>query len=356
MKHINLFKKDKGKPAQEDEMPKDTADIDPSLRRMTFSRISMILGCPMKGFYGYQAGGNGIELLAPFMPFIEGEFVHYALSHFHKSDRMQRVHLMERMKEIINRYKDGAGGIDPELDNKLQKSLAAMLGACLGYKQRYKDDKDKYETLYVEEPFQFEIAGFTVEGVIDWVARDKKSDQLIIVEHKTTSRLAPSVYEAMPMSFQDLLYCEGVKALTGEYPDAMMRNYVVKSALRRRKDKEGGMESLPQFETRVTQQYMDEPEKKFFRTPPVKLLKTTIKSVLAQLEKILSHIALVQVDPYMDFSACIGKYDTPCAFMPACRAKLQCHADGWNAPECRGLFREKEELHPEVERSKKGDK
>lgn len=318
---------------------------------MTYSRIASFLTCPMKEFYQYRAGGKGIESTTPYIPFIEGEFLHYALMHFHKSYRMLRVNLLKRADKIIERVTRSAGGLDPETDDKLRIALAAMTGAALGYKILYHDDQLKFETLYVEEPFQFELEGYIIRGRIDWIARDKETDKLVNWENKSASQISSDTYVALPMSLQDLLYCEGTHMLLGEYPDLRCRNYVIKTKLRRKKDKQGGRETLASYEARVLQQYVDEPEKKFFRPPPLRVLKKTMESVRDQLAL---NLRRMKAEASMAFN-CEGKFGQPCQFVPACTAKLQGHADGWNAPECAGMYRSKEHQHPELVIKKEED-
>jgi hypothetical protein len=320
------------------------------LPTVTYSRIASFLRCPMEEYYRFRVEGVGIESTTVNIPFLEGEFLHYALKHFHKSHRMLRDNLLKRVAKIINRAKEETGGLPPEEDDALEVKLAAMVGACLGYKSRYHDEINEFETLYLEEPFQFELGGYLVLGVIDRINRNRESDKLFLWENKSASRIAQDTYVVLPMSLQDLIYCEGCLTLMGEYPDFRARDFIIKSNLRRKKDKSGGRESLAQFEARVTQQYLDEPEKKFFRPPPIKVLKGTIESVKKQLLHILT--MLQDSVPFMNFESCSGMYGRACPFVNACVAKLQGHKDGWDSPECRGLYRLKEELHPELSKEK----
>ena len=317
-------------------------------KEMTYSRISTFLNCPMLEWWRYGVKGVGIEPVTPIIPFIEGSFIHYALHHWYKSKRMQRVNLQKRIEKVIADLKESEGGLTPELDDDLHIRLTAMTGAALSYKQHYHADLEKYEVVYNEEPFQFEFGNFLFRGKIDLLVRDKETDKLELWEHKSAGSIPKDAYAMLPLDLQDFIYCMAVKALTKELPDFKRRNWILKSKLRRKKDRSGGRESLATFEARVGSQYLEEPEKKFFRTPPVKVLKRTVESVEKELAKILTHYEACKDDPFMRFPECVGKYGKGCGFGMACIAKLQGHGDGWDSPETRGMYRLKKALHPEL--------
>lgn len=314
---------------------------------MTFTRLSSFLRCPMSEYYSYGVNNVGVETTAPYIPFIEGDFGHYAVAMFYKTGLMLRANLLKRAEVTIAEVTVAAGGLDPEVDEELRLSLAAMLGAAPGYRNQYKGDLDKYEVLFVEEPFEFQIGPYTIRGKVDRGLRDKKTGDALVWETKWVGGITQGAYAALPMSLQDLLYCEGFKQITGEYPRLMARDYIQKTRLRRRKDSQGGVESLVQYESRVSQQFIEEPDKMFWRPPPRLVEKQVVQGVHNHVENILKMREQVMQNPYMSFT-CLGMYGTPCPFVQACTAKLAGHNDGWNAPECRGQYRLKPELHPEL--------
>lgn len=320
-------------------MPKQKVEV-------TYSRISTFLKCPMLEYYQYRVNGRGIKLAAPYIPFIEGELGHYALHFFHKSNRMLRANLINRVDELIAE----AGNLDPEVDNTLKVKLAALIGACLGYKQVYSGDKDKYKTILTEEPFEFTLGDITFRGKIDRLSQDKESKKMILWENKFLMSASAQNYVALPMDLQGMLYCEGVKSITGEYPDLKAWDFIIKSQLRQKKDKQGGKESLVTFEARVQDQYIQESGKKFFRPPPIRVYKSMLSSLTDELKKILSRFTGDVVE--MNFTNCLGMYGQPCAFNQACTEKLLGHKDGWDAPACQGLYKMKDALHEELVRKK----
>jgi hypothetical protein len=316
---------------------------------ITFTRITAFERCPMLDYYQYGVNGTGVESTIPFVPFIEGDFGHYAVAMFYKSGMMLRANMVKRVTEIMDELKRN-NLITPETDDELRVSLAAMLGACGGYRDKYKPDLDKFEVVAVETPFEYELEGFKLGGKIDRILREKSTGDLMVWETKWVGGITQGAYAALPMSLQDLLYCEGCKVITGKYPKFRCRDFIQKSRLRVKSDKAGGKESLVQYETRVQQQYMEEPDKMFWRPPPQVVLPEIVEAVKTQVIRLLQFREGVRENPFMSFE-CLGMYGQPCPFIPACTAKLSGHADGWNAPECRGAYRLKKVLNPELNKS-----
>jgi len=341
---------------------------DPIILDLTQSRIGSFLSCPRKEYYQYRAATCGLERDAPYIPFLEGEFGHYALAHYHRKGRMLRSNLLKKIERIQERLREDYGkAYTPEIDNKIRKSLAAISGACLGYKVRYASDAERYEVLFVEEPFQVELDvkvnketyRVVLQGKIDRVMRDKETDQIIFWENKFLASLPKDSYTAVPLNLQGLIYCLGAQSLMeGEMPDARQWDFIIKSKLSIKQTK-GGVESLAEFENRVTQQYLDEPEKKFFRFPPQIVHKVVINNVVKQLSTVIGDMAATQAgdrEAYMNWNSCLGIYGQACPFIHACKSKLLNHKDGWDAAENQGMYRKKIALHEELMEDKDGEK
>ena len=322
-------------------------------KELTYSRIMSHMTCPMLEHYKYRVRGVGLKTTAPYMPFIEGELGHYALKHFYKSGLMLRDNMLKRIAKMI----EAAGPLDPETDDDFRTSVAAMTGVCLAYKDRYFGDIDhrsgnkvthegRYDILMVEEPFEFEFNGFRLEGKLDLVMRERTTKKVLLVEHKFTSGQLAGRLVQLPMDLQEMIYCEAYKEKAGKYPDFKMWNFVKKSQLRRKKVGESGLETMSSFEARVQQQYMAEPEKMFIRSNPILVEPKMIESVKVQMAKILKDFE--SDDPTMRFSSCLGLYGRPCEFIQACTARLLGRGDGWDAPECQGLYKLKTQQHEEL--------
>ena len=317
------------------------------LNEISYSRIRTFLECPMKEYYTYRVEGVGITTTTPYKPFILGDLLHYALAKYHdpQCQRMLRQNMINRVHKVI----DSLGPIEPEKLNSMMVELHGMVGACLGYKEVYKTDKDEFETLFVEKDFAFERKGVTIRGKVDWGVKTK-DNKTMFVEEKSTSD-SPSMlltkYALTPLNAQGLIYTEGFKSITGAYPDLMCWDYVVKTGLRPKGSLEkGNLEPLETYIDRVQEQYMVEPEKKFFRTPPLPVDQNLVKAVWEYLDTIIMKIQTER--PYMSFN-CLGMFGTACPFAEACTAKLRGMKDGWNAGNCLGLYKLKECQHEELD-------
>jgi hypothetical protein len=310
-------------------------------------------------YFKYRVRGHGITPIVQPTYFVEGEFGHYALKHWYRTGQMLR----ERMLRKIQKGIAALGEIDPEQDEELRVALAAMLGACNAYKARYKSDLTVFKVKKVEEVFHITIAGYPFEGKIDLILEDSDG-KIGFMEHKFMSRINTAVYDVLPLNLQQLIYTKGCKDLVRETPSWYMWNIVRKTMLRRSmgsKRKDGSRtppETLEVFEARVGDQYLNEPDKMFFRPPPRIVESAPLNEVERQVgihmerwERVVDSGEL----PPMRFSACTTKYDNPCPFAAACAAAMCGHGEGWDAPQCKGLYKVKDVLHPELKAEEEDD-
>jgi len=312
---------------------------------ITYSRLSTFLNCSMKEHYSYRIEGRGIELVQEPIPFIEGSFLHYALEHFHgKGQQMLRANLEKKITAII----EDKMPMDPETHDKLTVKLAAMMGSCFGYKSQYAGDKNKYKTLFVEAPFKFEFEGFVFEGKLDWITEDMESGAIMFWDHKSTSSSTGqlvSKYSQLPLDLQGLIYTLGAESILGKIPDYKAWNFIVKSKLRRKgKIEKANLETLTSYQARVQNEYVEAPEKMFFRPPPLKINEKHTDYLKQELSKILKRW---NDEPCMEFQ-CLGKFDLPCAFVDACRERMNGVGQGWDSGKNKGLYKIKETQHTEL--------
>ena len=134
-----------------------------------------------------------------------------------------------------------------------------------------------------------------------------------------------------------------------------MIKYMIKKSQLRRKGMTGEgkvPESLLEYEARVQSQYMEEKDKMFFRPPPrlvePKALDSVQKHLTHHIAQFKSMMDSKEMPP-MRWPSCTGMYGKPCMFGPACMAESVGHREGWNAPECQGLYRVKPVQHMELE-------
>lgn len=85
------------------------------------------------------------------------------------------------------------------------------------------DEFDGFEIISAEERFKIEIAGRPFVGIIDMIVRDKQTDELIVLDHKSKSLSAFKKAEN-EMYKQQYLYSKYVYEHMGQYPDRLMFN------------------------------------------------------------------------------------------------------------------------------------
>ncbi|MFA5936560.1 MAG: PD-(D/E)XK nuclease family protein [Candidatus Paceibacterota bacterium] len=320
----------------------------------TQSRMNSFLTCPRKEFFEYRCQGCGVRPKRTETYFLEGEFGHYALKHWYTSKLMLRANLIKRVDASLK----ALGDMEPEVYEDYQRRMSAMIGACHAYKAHYTKDHDAFNIIGVEQPFEVVIGKFKFRGRLDLLLEDKKDKTIGFMEHKFMSQFSNELYASLPLNLQQLLYSLGFEAITGKKPNWYRWNVIKKSQLRRKgmkptkEQRFPHPESLIEFESRVQNQYMEEPDDMFFRPAPRKVERAALDavqdSVLNWMEVWEAMVAKGTLPP-MCFTSCDGKYNNPCTYGPACIAAMTKGGEGWNAPECQGMYVKKTVLHPELE-------
>jgi len=328
----------------------------------TQTRMNTFLECERKEWFQFQAGGCGVESAVKEDYFIEGEFGHYVLKHWYQTGKASKgerpLMLRENMIKRIKAMLDEIPNADMDKVNDINRKLTAMIGACCAYKLVYREDFKRFDILAVESPFEIELGGIKFAGRIDLALHDKDTKTDGFMEHKFLQAFSLENFTNLPLNLQQLVYSMGFEQVTGKLPSWYRWNIVKKSMLRRKgmEPKKGEVvahpEQLVEFEARVQAQYMEEQDKMFFRPPPRRVEATALEQVRADITAHIENWKRINAEgkvPPMRWSSCEGRYATGCMFGPACTAVLAGHKQGWNAPECRGLYRPKEVLHPELE-------
>ena len=327
----------------------------------TQSRMSDFMTCPRLEWYRYQAGGCGVKMAQTESFFLEGEMGHYALMHWYKNAKTGGLMLRKNLIKRVNDKIDEQGEITPDQYQSLQAKLSAIIGACHAYKAHYKPDLTKWKFKTIEGKFEVEICGVLWRGRVDLGVEEedeKGNSSLGFIEHKFLTQFNVDDYNVLPISLQQLIYSKGFESLMKKLPQWYRWNVIKKSSLRRKgmtKKKDGSMpipEPLIEYETRVQDQYTKEPEKMLIRTPPRLVDPKALDMVEQSLGFYLdSHTEMANSKelPPMCFASCTGRYGKACSFAPACIAYMAGHKEGYNAPECRGLYRAKEVQHEELE-------
>ena len=324
---------------------------------ITQSRYLTWLDCHMLEHYQYRVGGTGVRSTKPYLPFILGDFLHYALAKWRKTGRMQRVFLERRINKVIDEFT--ALGVKPEEMAKLQKELAMAQGAALGYSEANAEDHERYEFIAVEQKGTFPFGGREFAFKLDALAKEKKTGRLVLFESKFLASSGVDSYVTLPMNVQIWAYCKGVEALHGRLPDLVVYDIVIKSQLRQKASKTGGFETLPDFAERVRQQYTSERDettqalKMFNRLPPMPIEMGLVAAAENSIKLDMQQMQVLT--PTYGWNNCRGQYGTPCPFVPACIARMKGHKEGWDAPECAGMYTQKKTLYPELEDEKEDD-
>lgn len=293
--------------------------------------------CPMMHYYEFRAGQqqNGIESTAPYMPFIEGRFMHHTLEIFCRTGQMQKANLFKWGDAAFAKYCK-----NEEISVQIQKRLYMCYGAALGYRQQYPNEPNK-RWVGLEVPFEFEFQGFRFAGKVDGYY--EAEDGLVLVEHKFVAPRAVDTLIGLPLNAQRWMYVMGVHSLAGRYPVRVEHDFIFKSALRLRESKQ---ESEDEYAERVKEQYIKESKKMFAREQTL-VESTYVEGIFQKLIMPRAQVMAGRV-PWLNDTQCAPFAGRPCEFMPACEELLK-GRQGWEAPRCAGLYVEKKHRHPELE-------
>jgi len=237
--------------------------------------------------------------------------VHVGLAAFHQGKSAQEA-LLAAATELAGK----PGSLSAADVENLETAHGLAQAMCLGYAAHYKGGKDFQQ---VEIPFEFPIGNeHHLTGTIDGLKTE--SDDLWVVEHKTTSDFSQPYFDAASISTQIMGYMVGARKLTGRWPKGVIYNVIFKSALRQRTK-----EDRPEFFKRVHQQYLEEPTE-MFRRVPIVVPKRQLASYMADLSYITHQIAEAVANMerlpeafYPNTGTCL-RGRSPCQHLPTCSA------------------------------------
>lgn len=310
----------------------------------TASELSAFGRCPRLWWYCYRAGdrANGIESTIPYLPFLEGRFVHHTLEIYRRTGRMQKANLLKYAAKIEAEYGDA---FSDETRKEFWKHVRMAYGACVAYRAMYPGEA-KRDWLGIESKVAFTIDGREFAGRIDGAYRD---GGITIVDTKFASKAAALQPLSLVLNTQRWFYVVGVHAQYNEWPVRFDLDQIFKTQIRQKKD-----ETEDEFESRLVQVYTHPEGDPLFHRTSLPVESSSIGwlyslSILPRLELIQNHDAECGV-PYLNDTQCVVYQGNPCAFLPACTALLQGRStQGWDAPACGGLYREKRARHVELE-------
>lgn len=303
-------------------------------RRLTNSARTTFWNCRKKFELGY------LRRLSPRsvnIPFLVGGLFHSELEIMYTSKGFDERAARKRVTEEIEK-KCMSLSITPEQSDKVWIQRAIVMGLIRGYAKHYlKDDLAKWKIIECEVIFKFPLPRkYTSTGKRDMlVAEKKKLKVLILVEHKTASRIDSGYVAKLPLDSQILGYALSVKKETGKIPGRILYNIAKKSQLRQKET-----ETFDDYSKRVESEYLDFPEKYFYRES-LTFTEADIKNYEIELQRFIKEIdrAIDEGYFYKNTTHCT-QYGI-CEFMPICV----------NGPteDVLSRYKERTVIHPELD-------
>ena len=225
----------------------------------TASSIKQFRQCPRKFYWKYI-----MRLRQRFSgtPLIIGTAFHECLAKWYSSTKNSMDKLVVPALAKLNQYiAENSEFYDDEEQQNLRAAVASFHGMLTGYAAvNAKDRKTwKFDRLFgTEHEFIIDCGDFYYAGSIDGLPTIKGKQW--VLEHKTASTISDSYIQRVQLDTQSRGYMFAVMAITGKKPVGTIYNVTAKCKLRRKSD-----ESWAQFNQRIFDAYMNEPEKYFWR-------------------------------------------------------------------------------------------
>lgn len=230
---------------------------------ITQSEIATFKNCRTKWYLSY------IELLTPLVPapaLEDGTIFHDAIELHYKKTPVVEVgsFIQDAYRKLMTELNVP---LTPELIESYEKRRKILQAMVLGYIINYEEVDGEWEVINTEEEFAVEVV--SQKPRIKFILRGKRDANIMegpyrfIVEHKTTATLAATYIEQYEMNQQLVTYLwSDWKEKGSERAEGIILNACLKSKLRQKKTEDSG-----EFLKRVTDAYINEPQKHFFREP-----------------------------------------------------------------------------------------
>lgn len=225
-------------------------------------------------------------------------------------------------KRMRKQFVEGQEFLDQESYQDCLDATASFTGMMMGYAGNYKLDKKKWKVIFAEQQFSIPMTSirghkFLFRGMIDLLVEERETGRVILVEHKTASRITPGYVDRLPIDTQSRSYMYAARVLG--YPvDHVIYNVVRKCQLRLKKD-----ESPNMFHARIAQDYFDRPEFYFFRTE-LKYTEADLEAFefeVGQVHDELMHVAEIGPENPRSWGindAHCNKWGRPCPYLDLC--------------------------------------
>jgi hypothetical protein len=195
-------------------------DLD--MMTFSFSRVNSFTQCRYQWYLKYIEKRDGIQnFYAAF-----GKFCHEILEMYANGELTKEE--MPRYYEEY--YQDKV--VDCIIDTQ-EKQVDKYFELGLSYFSDCDLDLDRYEILGIELKCEFEVNGIPFLGYIDLLLRDKDTQEIILIDHKSSEYplgKRGKVKKAKEQNYLDYkrqlyLYCIDVKNNYGVFPDKLAWNY-----------------------------------------------------------------------------------------------------------------------------------
>ena len=298
-------------PAVPEKIVTALGEVDFSHKTITNSFRSTFLTCRRKAMYEYGLRLTQRGLIDYFWV---GEQVHhemelmYGTGKWSEAKFRQRLHKEERVAQTLC--------VDDLQRQKLARGAACVAGLVPAYVDAfYASDMERYEIISTESSLPAIPIGNTewkYLGKRDMLVRERKTDNLILWENKTTAQIDAAYVGRLPLDFQILGYVWGTQIELGETVDGILYNAVQKSQLR---GKQGEPSNL--LAKRIEQDYRNEPSKYFYREQ-IKFTQDAIAGFERELLRFVEELeyCLRTNNWTMNTNACTSR--GYCQFMPLC--------------------------------------
>lgn len=185
--------------------------------RYSFSKLAAFLQCPMSFYLQYVLNpGSDDELPGYFSEY--GSLMHSILEQYYK-DELPVFCLADEWRD---RYDNEVIVAPPPFPAGFGEK---NYQAAVDYLEDFQGLPDNYEVLSVEEKFVLNIGGYDVSGIADLVIREKGTQNIIVVDHKTKSE-ASMKKEYQLYRKQLYLYAIWVHKTYGVWPVKVCFNMV----------------------------------------------------------------------------------------------------------------------------------
>lgn len=220
----------------------------------SFSRVNSYETCPRMFKMTYldkDEDGNHKWPQAENAFGLWGTHCHECLERFYKGELMS----FELLQEYEDGYDDAIYMEFPP--NKFKDLGQSYYEAGQDYFAEFSDLPDNIEILGVEQKISLNLDGRNFVGYIDLVLRDKETQDIFIVDHKSKAKFS-SPEELEHYSYQPYLYSLWVKEQYGVYPKELIFNmFRIGEIVRVPFTEEGLQKALTWFHSTIDRIYAD---------------------------------------------------------------------------------------------------